>query len=839
MNRWHESGCRRPDVSAASGILCCNYCFAVPTLEEGLKLPVLSPLDGTHYDHTWPSAVQDDNSSISGEKPKQGNCPAGPSSLQSREPGFPKITPNDGIRLVRLKAGPFDSPLHVELDVVRIHSIPVPLYDALSYTSFDEIGGQDELRPVFVGKYWDIVYVPHNCEQALRSIRGEKADRIVWVDSLSIDSADVREKSQQVALVGHIYRRATKVIAYLGPETSDSANALGFLKSIAVAGPGMTVEKMHIDKEIRAALKSLLERPYFCRIWAVQHVLLARELEVVCGRQCAPWPKTPFAQTHPDLSIPDWLFRNQNWYGLTDRDLLPILIKASPYKCCDPRDKIFAVSGLIAESGIVPDYTVSMERVYIGLTEYLVKCCNAMDVFKLAGLRKKSFDLPSWVPDWSQALCTRDIPTSTEDSLDKEDGQLPGPTHVLFNGLLGHECEIQRDAATSVLRTRAIKLCDLRGTVQRGKGYTHLSISLKRRATLYVTVPDPEYQPGADGLFILGGYDSPVILRDNLVSRGYTLVATCALSFWMPASRGVLEPSRTRGIPGITVAPLSPEEKILIREFHLSLEQASQIPSSATLAVPISFSTIRDRVLSYSMISLTPLPRHEQQLQETWHTLNSELGWMFRDQEAIWQLLQEVNRLNATEQRGEARMKIHPALVMKYCGTDSSATLYTWDLRRFCWSFLHRVDPANTAPEPHWSPILDQMMARLPDIRKWAETTEQLLRLFEYIELVVEHCWTWLPGNQLSQKWTAHYDNFCAAVGMDTPRDLLNQRPSLDETCHWDVQEFENHLRARAQLWELNRPPELTGRDANSLMVHTGLRSLGLELYDEQVVEIW
>ena len=78
----------------------------------------------------------------------------------------------------------------------------------------------------------------------------------------------------------------------------------------------------------------------------------------------------------------------------------------------------------------------------------------------------------------------------------------------------------------------------------------------------------------------------------------------------------------------------------------------------------------------------------------------------------------------------------------------------------------------------------------------------------------------------------------CDAVGMGSPREALIQRPPLDESCRWDVQEFENHLQLREHLWRLDLLPELNGSVKNSFLVHAGFRSLGLELYDEQVVEI-
>lgn len=186
--------------------------------------------------------------------------------------------------------------------------------------------------------------------------------------------------------------------------------------------------------------------------------------------------------------------------------------------------------------------------------------------------------------------------------------------HMLFSGLTSHECEtIQITAATPVIQTRAIRLCDLQGTVQRSKRYAHISSPFGQRAKLIVRVPDREYQPWQDELFILGGCDYPVNLGKKPVSRGYTLVTACALWFGACPTRRLLVPWITSNTH-YTMSPLSPEEKGLMREFYQRMEQA--IHESPADYTPPVFSTIRDRVLGFSVIWLSPLARHEQQLRE-------------------------------------------------------------------------------------------------------------------------------------------------------------------------------------------------------------------------------
>ncbi|GKZ38457.1 hypothetical protein AbraIFM66950_010681 [Aspergillus brasiliensis] len=840
MSRWHVSSCRRPDVSAASGIPCCNYCFAIAIVEQGTKLiDTPLPLKVPSRDALWPShLVRGDLTSS--ESAKYGDSQ---SPTVTRKVIFPELPSKDHIRLARLHAGPIDGLLHVDLEVMHINNPPTRSFEVLSYTSVTENDGPDSSHIVFVGKYWDIVHVSYSCEQALRSIRNQKLDRLLWVDSLCVDQENLNEKSQQASLRGEICRKASKVVAYLGEETSDSREALDFLKSIAIADPEVRDGYEHINKETRGALRNLLERPLFTSLWFTVEALLAQNLEIVCSAQSAPWPKAPFALAHKDVPLPDWLFRKGKWYGLTDRDLLPLLAQASHYECSDPRDKVFAVLSLVSQSELNPDYTVSVESIYTGLAAFLIKSCSEMNVLDLAGLMKKKLDIPSWVPDWSQDLSafSTDHFAGDED-LDWKRDELPGTYHVLFDNCLPFDCESHKSVTMPILRTRSIRICELRGSIKRTRSYVHVSVTLDQRATLYVSFHNRGYKQGMDSLFLVGGYNHPVILRKDSVSGSYHFVSTCALSLGPPPSRQWLVPwTSRRTIEPITILGLSPEEKTLLREFHLVMEQARrQYAILENDEVPISFPSVRDRVFSFSLYLQSPLPKHERRLWSAWQKLNSEVGWMFRDQQATWKFLQEVNNLNATERQGQGQIRFDrfdDVLTTKYCGVKLPLT-YAWDLSRFVWSFLRRLDPEQALQDPHWTPVLDSMIMSLPKIREWAETTEQLLKMFEYSQTVLGTYWASFPGDQLPQKWFDNYKKFYKSVEMGLRQNISDLRLSLDSSCHWATLEFRNHAEARDCLWNLKLPPELGSSDASNIAVHMGFKSLGLELYDEQIVDI-
>jgi hypothetical protein len=60
-----------------------------------------------------------------------------------------------------------------------------------------------------------------------------KKDIWFWVDYLCINQDDVHERSEQVALMGMLYRRAERTLVWLGEHTPDVHGALALLKFFA------------------------------------------------------------------------------------------------------------------------------------------------------------------------------------------------------------------------------------------------------------------------------------------------------------------------------------------------------------------------------------------------------------------------------------------------------------------------------------------------------------------------------------------------------------------------------------------------------------------------------
>jgi hypothetical protein len=210
------------------------------------------------------------------------------------------------------------------------------------------------------------------------------------------------------------------------------------------------------------ALRALINRPWFSRIWIIQEVALSRRAVVMCGRDELPW-KVVKAAADALLSagLPSeaggraWLKvlgiaraadaargrldrPTMITFGGPVEDLdapkvhrLTSLLAATLHtNATDPRDKIYGVLALL--EGKLPvrvDYGMPVEVLYRDVARFLLTSDELILPLYLDGATRKLGALPSWVPDWSVPRDLGSTILSAED-LDydrlKGDGVDPG-----------------------------------------------------------------------------------------------------------------------------------------------------------------------------------------------------------------------------------------------------------------------------------------------------------------------------------------------------------------------------------------------------------------------------
>ncbi|CAH0022339.1 unnamed protein product [Clonostachys rhizophaga] len=328
------------------------------------------------------------------------------------------------IRVLRLSGGSTDN-LFAEL-------IETKLDHACSYEAISYVWGSDNKSHILNLRGGSLIKITESLYHALKDTRYsaiEDGPRHIWADGVCINQEDINERSQQVGLMAEIYGSALKVITYVGQDTLDVRKGIKLAETLVAAqkeSRRSSANKSNAKRRIPGdtdpawpALRDFLGRTWYTRMWIIQESVLNKNGIIVCGRIDIPWdlfldlsnmiahsahkeciPITPFSEKQ--IGALGWMSQLRNNYRKYPEGmpLLRLLVASRDFNCFDPRDRVFAVSSLMAEScRIKPDYQKTTRCVYIEVAEQIRKF-HGLEILSYAGMWKKQ-DVPSWVPDWS------------------------------------------------------------------------------------------------------------------------------------------------------------------------------------------------------------------------------------------------------------------------------------------------------------------------------------------------------------------------------------------------------------------------------------------------------
>jgi heterokaryon incompatibility protein (HET) len=98
-----------------------------------------------------------------------------------------------------------------------------------------------------------VLAITSNCDAALRRFRDQKVPRYLWIDSICIDQSNLLERSEQVELMGEIYRSASQVLIFL----SDPPNHI--LKDFRPLFRAISSKVPFYDHKLKTQFLKLLE----------------------------------------------------------------------------------------------------------------------------------------------------------------------------------------------------------------------------------------------------------------------------------------------------------------------------------------------------------------------------------------------------------------------------------------------------------------------------------------------------------------------------------------------------------------------------------------------------
>jgi hypothetical protein len=386
----------------------------------------------------------------------------------------PLIYPHSEIRLVHLL--PRQAPQGSQPQGIRCEIETVSLADCPEYTALSYAWG-DPSRTSLLIIDDKISHITESVEAALLHLQHEADTIILWIDQLCINQDDDVEKSDQVQLMKTIYQGAKEVVAWLGPAADESDQLFDALSLVGKDAfelrfmqLDLSVQKpdpLNIDIHNRLVkrlgqgltfptenMRSLVNRPYWTRVWIVQELSLAQEVIFACGNKRISYDHLRHAltiygnyirSTVKDLrdrkSVRAIALDPEKLQRLKDFTSAPVfsasrkmLASRHKYLCSienkghdlysllkfchviysseirleatNHRDHIYGLLGLAKDAEelrIRPDYSESVSKVYIDTARTLIQS-GRVDLLWLCQFPKTTDELPSWVPDWSAPL---------------------------------------------------------------------------------------------------------------------------------------------------------------------------------------------------------------------------------------------------------------------------------------------------------------------------------------------------------------------------------------------------------------------------------------------------
>ncbi|KAK3334834.1 heterokaryon incompatibility protein-domain-containing protein, partial [Neurospora tetraspora] len=304
-----------------------------------------------------------------------------------------------------------DAAIHCRLFCTALDSKGTRPYEALSYVW----GSEDKRCSIFINGC--NLAVGENLYAALLHLRDHCIERTIWIDAICINQGDNEEKGHQVQSMAKIYAKASRVIVWLGEEAAGSDQALEEIRIAAELSTGRLDTELstgRLDTELstrpldnKAGILTLLQRPWFRRIWVLQEVAAARHILIKCGSTevdgfafCSGLNVLNlFNELSADLRArilsvtylirgaifrPKYATSQSDNFSLDIRPLGELIEMYHTREATDRRDKVYALLGMSSDNptaaGLFADYQISWKQLFNKLIHFFLSELVSVDI---------------------------------------------------------------------------------------------------------------------------------------------------------------------------------------------------------------------------------------------------------------------------------------------------------------------------------------------------------------------------------------------------------------------------------------------------------------------------
>ncbi|KAH7393092.1 heterokaryon incompatibility protein-domain-containing protein [Pyrenochaeta sp. MPI-SDFR-AT-0127] len=176
------------------------------------------------------------------------------------------------IRLLTLLPGTKNKPISCVLSSVSLDQ-------AHSYTALSYVWGDTKDPQPNIWIDGSPLNITRNLHTALSYIRDAKTEKRIWVDAVCINQDNDREKRDQIWQMWNIYKNAKDVVAFVGDDKNSSDLVIDYLELQDVDRGSVSSE------DLKESVNSLLNRPYWTRVWIIQELAANMNVRFQCGRK--------------------------------------------------------------------------------------------------------------------------------------------------------------------------------------------------------------------------------------------------------------------------------------------------------------------------------------------------------------------------------------------------------------------------------------------------------------------------------------------------------------------------------------------------------------------------
>ncbi|KAK7993829.1 hypothetical protein PG989_007210 [Apiospora arundinis] len=332
----------------------------------------------------------------------------------------------------------------------RVVTIDLPdhkhrrLSSAGSIRVVDVLPGTREDLPIRC-KLREVSLYSSDAQYEALSLRREDRVRTLWVDAVCIDQScdqegSIQERNHQIKLMGMVYKTASFVLVWLGPEEESTPKVFEFCE-LAQRLPENHQQQGDTDPTTELMLNRLktmidnddimnffwciTESPWFFRMWTVQEIAFASEAFLIIGPRSLGW--NAFLRGY-DYLVLNTVFGTFNYFQVNlRRDTIryarlyphttfniPSLQAIRNLQCARPHDKIYGMYAILALLEIPledPDYDQPVTELIDKITLSLIQHFKSLSFMMLTLPSSSSPGRPSWAPDWLTPL---DINTNVD-----------------------------------------------------------------------------------------------------------------------------------------------------------------------------------------------------------------------------------------------------------------------------------------------------------------------------------------------------------------------------------------------------------------------------------------